>query len=304
MSPTCRYRSSPIGCVPYLSEYQMDLHDLKPPVRVQDRYGYVYHTLFTRPTDGKEFHYIGQHKRTQESSTYKGSGIRLTALLNKYGRTCATTFVVSWAVSSRELDEKEKWFIQEARRLWKTDCINLHNGGTGCKGHPLARRARISLANRGRKHTLEARLKISKAHLGMRRGPLSDVHRAKLRAIQAQRNWFRLHLFGGPKPRATQATRDCVRWALWILGHAAKPGKAVLKRIGLYTLKWGNTGNRHSEATKAKLRAAWVRRRARGDIGTNTGKSGWQWYHNDQRAFQLYPDDPRTKELRPGRRPK
>lgn len=44
------------------------------------KYGYVYHFIFTRPTDGREFHYVGQHVGEKVDQRYFGSGFRLRQL--------------------------------------------------------------------------------------------------------------------------------------------------------------------------------------------------------------------------------
>lgn len=177
----------------------MDLDDLQPPVRLQDRFGYVYHTVFKRPTDGKLFHYIGQHKSKKVDRHYIGSGHRLHQMIRKYGLVHKLrVFVTAWTSSRAESDEKEKFFILEAKRLFGNACLNLSYGGDGGIMHESTRlkmsAARIGKRhseetkrligakskgrNVGRTHTDEAKRKISAAN--GHRGPWSDTRKKRL----------------------------------------------------------------------------------------------------------------------------
>jgi len=182
MSPVCRHRPSPSCTVTYLSGYQMDLNDLKPSVRLQDRVGYIYHTTFRRPTDGRIFHYIGQRARTYLDRRYFGSGMWLKRLEKKYGRKGNIhVALISWAASQQELDALEVHFIAEARRLWPRDCINFQSGGLYGSGATLcdATRRRQSKAHLGQYVSPETRAKISAWNKGRKRDAIVGANVAK-----------------------------------------------------------------------------------------------------------------------------
>lgn len=66
------------------------------------------------------------------------------------------------------------------------------------------------------------------------------------------------------------------------------------------------TGKKHSDASKLKNSLAHIGKHA-GDKNPMYGKSavkGRKWYHNGIETFYLYPDDPDTKGLIPGRLPR
>jgi hypothetical protein len=114
-------------------------------------YGYVYITTFTRPTDGKEFYYVGQHTGDRLDRRYIGSGLRIKRLEAKYGRKGNLHVkILVWAKSQQELDFKEILLICFARALFDSDCINLSYGGEG-GGMSHSTRAKIGAANTGKK---------------------------------------------------------------------------------------------------------------------------------------------------------
>jgi len=148
------------------------LDDLKPSVRPQDRLGYVYHTVFTRPTDGQQFHYIGQHLGKRLDKRYSGSGLLLRRIIKKYGRAGNTRLrILSWEASQDDLNATEKFFIMIAKRLHKKYCLNLEYGGAEGTRSAITR-AKISATKRGRSFTPEHRAALSAARKGRRFGPL------------------------------------------------------------------------------------------------------------------------------------
>jgi len=149
----CRNSPSPGRRVPYVAEYQMDLNDLKPSVRPQDRFGYVYHVVFKRPTDGHTYHYIGQHRTKTVDRNYVGSGTVLLRMYAKYGRH-GSLHLIGWEASQEALNQLEIEFIRHAKALWGRDCINL-NYAEQAGRHTAATRKRIGEAHKGKVLTEE-----------------------------------------------------------------------------------------------------------------------------------------------------
>lgn len=180
----------------------------------QTRYGYVYHFIFTRPTDGREFHYVGQHVGDTVDKRYFGSGRRLVQFYNKYGiKNNLVRTGLMWCYSKHELDFAEIVFIAEARILYGRDCINLNYGGDGGRKSRIAvdkqrkslkefyetpegsrlrkklsdlqsqrtvseeTRAKLSIAGKGKKRSPETCAKIGAVHKGRKR---SDESRARM----------------------------------------------------------------------------------------------------------------------------
>lgn len=175
------------------------------------RYGYVYHFIFTRPTDGREFHYIGQHVGTKVDPKYFGSGFRLIQMYRKYGRHGNVVRTgLMWCYSKYELDFAEIVFIATAKQLYGKDCLNLNYGGDGGrKAQVSVEKQRDSLirfyessegallkeqARRnqlGKSPSAETRAKLSAAGLGKKRSPetcerIGAIHRGRKRSKETR----------------------------------------------------------------------------------------------------------------------
>lgn len=130
---------------------------------IANRYGYVYLTVFTRPTDRTKVFYVGQHKRSTVNPKYFGSGKLLERFKSKYGQDgTMRSELLSWAWSQEELDFVETMLIIMAKKIYRGRCINLMGGGS--KGGQS-------------QATIE---KIRASRLGKPRGPMSDAQKAKL----------------------------------------------------------------------------------------------------------------------------
>jgi len=70
-------------------------------------YGYIYMTK--NQINGKQ--YIGQHKSSEWDNSYFGSGILLKQAIRKYGKENFTCQPLAWALSKKQLDEQEIYFI-------------------------------------------------------------------------------------------------------------------------------------------------------------------------------------------------
>ena len=178
----------------------------KPP-----RYGYVYHFIFIRPTDGREFHYIGQHVGDKVDRRYFGSGHRLHQLYNKYGRDGnVRRFGLLWCHSRQELDFSEILSISFAKELYGRDCINLCYGGDGgrkarssvekqqislrafyASAEGRALRDHLSACNIGTVVSAETRRKISILHKGRKRSgetcaKIGKLHKGRKRSEETK----------------------------------------------------------------------------------------------------------------------
>ncbi len=163
------------------------------------RYGYVYHFVFTRPTDGRDFHYIGQHVGEKVSRRYFGSGFRLRQFYKKYGIVGnVKRHGLMWCYSKQELTFAETLMICFAREIYGRDCINLNHGGANGRAAASTRKkmvvsrrdyldtltnedkaiisANMSAARKGEVRTKEHRTNISvgmKAHFASSEGDKS-----------------------------------------------------------------------------------------------------------------------------------
>lgn len=171
-------------------------------VRISDRYGYIYHSVFTRPTDGKQFHYIGQKAKPEINYRYYGSGFRLARLVAKYGAEGNIHVrVIRWCTSQSDLDACEEFYIKKARRDYGEDCINLREGGAPGKQHASTKAKRkkslakfwasadgavmksiVSAKSAARPKTDRQKALLSLAHTGRK---VSEEGRANMRAAQA-----------------------------------------------------------------------------------------------------------------------
>lgn len=204
-----------------------------------NRHGYVYRITFTRPTDLKEFYYVGQHLGQEFDSTYTGSGSRLSTLKKKYGVSNLVVDVLAWCFSQEELNRKEIKHISIARETFGSKCLNLMYGGANGRRHPS---------------TIE---KISKAKIGNtgRKGiPLTQEHKDKLRASKLGRPLSESHakaisegLKGKPKSEGTLAAH--------VGAKRSEETRAKMRQARL--------GKKHSPETLEKMRQSAILAHAR-----------------------------------------
>ena len=135
-------------------------------------FGYVYLITFIRPTDGKEYYYVGQHIASKLDTNYHGSGLILNRLKAKYGINGNLHLVIlNWATSPSELNFKEILTIRFAKLHWGATCINL-SYAEAVGRHSVATRNKIGLANRGRR-----RKEVQCPHCGfIGRGAMQQHH--------------------------------------------------------------------------------------------------------------------------------
>jgi group I intron endonuclease len=132
-------------------------------------YGYIYIT--TNLINGKQ--YIGQHKATKFSPSYKGSGKILKLAIEKYGKENFSTDILEWCYNRDELAEREKYWIALFDATSNSNWYNITPGGYGVQlfgedNHMF-----------GKHHTEETKQKISEKLIGVMSGeknPMYGVH--------------------------------------------------------------------------------------------------------------------------------
>lgn len=102
--------------------------------------------------------YIGKHKGNIQDN-YLGSGILITAAIDKYGAKNFKKEILCLCKTEEEANEKEKYYIQLFNAINDTNFYNVADGGQGgyvTKGYTteqrLAVNKKISEANSGQKH--------------------------------------------------------------------------------------------------------------------------------------------------------
>lgn len=141
-------------------------------------YGYIYKT--TNLVNGKI--YIGQHKHKSFDVNYKGSGKIITQAIEKYGFENFSCKVIEYVNSSKEADEKERYWIAHYRKLLHDNLYNIMAGGNGNfyerVSEEVANNTKEKLSkmnregicgNKGRHFTEEHKRKIGLANKGKKR---------------------------------------------------------------------------------------------------------------------------------------
>lgn len=130
-------------------------------------YGYVYKT--TNLVNGKI--YVGQKKSDKFIPTYFGSGTLIRRAVEKYGVDNFKVEIIDSSEDAFDLDEREKFWIEELKSNFKYGNYNIADGGYLAKydfnEQPEWRqeeiRAKLSKVNLGRKRTPETRKRISES---------------------------------------------------------------------------------------------------------------------------------------------
>ena len=110
-------------------------------------YGYIYKT--TNLYNGKI--YVGQHKAKKFNPNYLGSGIRITNVVNKFGKNCFKCELLEECDSEDALNEKEQYWIAKLNSTNRDIGYNLMSGGYKTRGmkHSKATRKKISESKKG-----------------------------------------------------------------------------------------------------------------------------------------------------------
>ncbi len=227
----------------------MDLDDLIIPA---NRHGYVYHFVFTRPTDQHEFHYVGQHLGTKADPGYFGSGLRLKRMLEKYGKKGnLRRYGLMFCYSQEELNFSEILMISFAKHLYREDCINLDYGGANGRMHQSTK-AKLREARVGKPISAETRAKMSVARLGWKP---SAESKAKMREAR----------LGKPSAMAGKkhSEESKVKMSKALRGRKlSEEHKAKMREVNLgkklseehkAKISAAHIGKKHSEESKAKI---------------------------------------------------
>ena len=94
---------------------------------IRNRYGYVYMTKDVI----NNMYYIGQHKSEKFQPSYKGSGLRMREVLQKYDKDNFIVSLLCWCDNADELNEKEKFWIDFFNASKSPMFYNISLGGNG-----------------------------------------------------------------------------------------------------------------------------------------------------------------------------
>jgi group I intron endonuclease len=122
--------------------------------------------------------YVGVHKLTDtnRSKLYLGSGLALKSAKEKYGRKNFTRITLAEFSCGEEAYKAEYQMVDEDF-IKRPDTYNISLGGSGAVHLTADMRNKISIANTGKKASLETRNKISMAAKGKK---LSEEHKAAI----------------------------------------------------------------------------------------------------------------------------
>lgn len=118
-------------------------------------YGYIYMT--TNLINNKK--YIGKHKSSKFDENYKGSGVALWRAIEKYGIHNFHTEVIDKCYSEKDINDKEKYWINKFNTVESREFYNMKDGGKGGfpphagTKHPLYGRRGKDSPNYGKKHS-------------------------------------------------------------------------------------------------------------------------------------------------------
>ena len=90
-------------------------------------YGYIYKT--TNLTNGK--FYVGKHRRSTFDFNYFGSGVLIQKALKKEGKKNFLCEVLEWCETPEQLNERERFWVEELNARDLTIGYNLCAGGMG-----------------------------------------------------------------------------------------------------------------------------------------------------------------------------
>jgi group I intron endonuclease len=95
---------------------------------MKNSFGYIYKT--TNLKNGRI--YIGQ-KSGKFQPSYLGSGLIISRAVNRYGRDCFKVEILTHAKDRNKLNELERKFIAEYRKLFSGRLYNITEGGCGVR---------------------------------------------------------------------------------------------------------------------------------------------------------------------------
>lgn len=157
-------------------------------------YGIIYMT--TNLVNGKK--YIGQHKCTNETDSYLGSGKIFLEAIKKYGRENFKRETLCICESEEELDSKEVEYIAKYEASHDNSFYNINEGGSANRmcgeNNPMYGRKGPLAPGYGRKYTEEEIEMMRQRMLGeknpMYGKPMSEEAKQKLsQSISGEKHW-------------------------------------------------------------------------------------------------------------------
>lgn len=129
-------------------------------------YGYVY--LTTNKINGKK--YIGQHASSEFDKSYIGSGKLILQAIKKYGKSNFECVILEECNTQDELDERERYYIEQSNAYSNDDYYNIALGGKCCQLEYQTEetKAKISKANSGKVRTEEVKQHMREVCSGSR----------------------------------------------------------------------------------------------------------------------------------------
>lgn len=192
---------------------------------------YIYR--ITNLINGKT--YIGQHKYKKLDDSYMGSGKILKQAIKKHGIENFKKEILYSRIQYKETaDDMERFAIAKERAIGKAE-YNIADGGNNIGGW-----------NKGIPASEESKIKNREAHLGKKRGPLSEETRKKIgEAQKGEKN----HMYGKiPWNKGKKGLQTA-----WNKGRPSPmKGKHISEETKM-KISIGNKGKSKSEEHKKKI---------------------------------------------------
>lgn len=180
-------------------------------------FGIIYVTV--NLLNGKR--YIGQHKCSDETDSYLGSGKALLNAINKYGKENFRRYTLYRAETEEELDQKEIEFISAFRATENERYYNINEGGNAnrmCgKNNPMYGKRGILSPSFGRKVSDEQR-EAMRARMVGKNNPMygheyTPEERAKF-GLKGELHWnYGKHQPDEVKEKISKANKGKPSWA-------------------------------------------------------------------------------------------
>lgn len=193
------------------------------------KFNYIY--LIRNNTNNKI--YIGKHSTDNLDDGYMGSGKIIKRAIKKEGDENFTKEILSYADTLKTLNFLERFYIKKYKARNSDIGYNLTDGGDG------------GAWNKGVPAKLESKIKMSKAHIGKKRGSMSDETKHKLSVINKGKclsDEVKLKMSNSRKGKTRKPFTDEHR------KHMSESAKQrTCEKSGMF-------GKHHSEESKQKMR--------------------------------------------------
>lgn len=193
------------------------------------KFNYIY--LIRNNTSGKI--YIGKHTTDNIDDGYMGSGKIIKRAIKKEGIGNFTKEILSYADTLKTLNFLERFYIKKYKARNSDIGYNLTDGGDG------------GAWNKGVPVKPETKIRISRAHIGKKRGSMSDETKHKLSVINKGKRLseeVKIKMSESHKGKVLKPFTD---------EHRKHISESMKKRTGE---KCSMFGKHHSEETKQRMR--------------------------------------------------